>query len=194
MGSILEIINEEIENHNFNQLIGSDEFKNWFGDWENDPENSSKVVDVDGKPLVVYHATNNNFNQFRPSTMLNNGSVKYKGIDIPDSEWNDFISSHDLEQQDEFWFSTKPWGNDDNDIILPVFLNIRNLEIGDAGDVGGYGTYHNYISTYDSSDGLVIHNADNSGMDYYITTTPENIKIANGKNKIFSPTNTDIYK
>lgn len=29
-------------------------FKNWFGDWEKDPKNASKVVDADGKPLVVY--------------------------------------------------------------------------------------------------------------------------------------------
>ena len=27
--------------------------KNWFGDWENDPENSSKVVDENGEPQVV---------------------------------------------------------------------------------------------------------------------------------------------
>ena len=29
-------------------------FKNWFGDWENDPANASKVVDENGEPLVVY--------------------------------------------------------------------------------------------------------------------------------------------
>lgn len=29
-------------------------FKDWFGDWENDPENASKVVDENGEPLVVY--------------------------------------------------------------------------------------------------------------------------------------------
>lgn len=28
-------------------------FKDWFGDWENDPENASKVVDENGEPLVV---------------------------------------------------------------------------------------------------------------------------------------------
>lgn len=28
-------------------------FKNWFGDWESDPESSSKVVDENGEPLVV---------------------------------------------------------------------------------------------------------------------------------------------
>ena len=35
----------------------STNFKNWFGDWENDPEHASKVVDKDGRPLVVYHGT-----------------------------------------------------------------------------------------------------------------------------------------
>ena len=30
-------------------------FKEWFGDWENDPTNASKVVDENGEPLVVYH-------------------------------------------------------------------------------------------------------------------------------------------
>ncbi len=30
-------------------------FKNWFGDWENAPEDASKVVDENGEPKVVYH-------------------------------------------------------------------------------------------------------------------------------------------
>lgn len=33
-------------------------FKDWFGDWKNDPKNASKVVDENGEPLVVYHGTN----------------------------------------------------------------------------------------------------------------------------------------
>ena len=32
-------------------------FKDWFGDWENDPEAASKVVDENGEPKVVYHGT-----------------------------------------------------------------------------------------------------------------------------------------
>lgn len=32
-------------------------FKKWFGDWENDSENVSKVVDENGEPMVVYHGT-----------------------------------------------------------------------------------------------------------------------------------------
>ena len=31
-------------------------FKEWFGDWENDPKNASKVVDENGEPLVVWHS------------------------------------------------------------------------------------------------------------------------------------------
>ena len=32
-------------------------FRAWFGDWEGDPANASKVVDENGEPLVVYHGT-----------------------------------------------------------------------------------------------------------------------------------------
>jgi hypothetical protein len=35
--------------------VRTPEFKDWFGDWENDPENASKVVDENGEPKVVYH-------------------------------------------------------------------------------------------------------------------------------------------
>jgi hypothetical protein len=36
------------------KLVRTAAFKKWFGDWENDPENASKVVDKNGEPLVVY--------------------------------------------------------------------------------------------------------------------------------------------
>jgi hypothetical protein len=39
-------------------------FKNWFGDWEKDPANASKVVDENGEPRVVFHGTNVKFDQF----------------------------------------------------------------------------------------------------------------------------------
>jgi hypothetical protein len=32
-------------------------FKDWFGDWENDPKNSSKAVDQNGEPALVYHGS-----------------------------------------------------------------------------------------------------------------------------------------
>ena len=42
-------------------------FKDWFGDWENDPKNASKVVDENGEPLVVYHGSTAKFNTFDKS-------------------------------------------------------------------------------------------------------------------------------
>ena len=43
-------------------------FKAWFGDWQNDPENASKVVNPrTGEPQVVYHGTNAQFDTFEPS-------------------------------------------------------------------------------------------------------------------------------
>jgi len=38
-------------------LVRSVAFKKWFGDWENDPKNASKVVDENGEPMVVYHGS-----------------------------------------------------------------------------------------------------------------------------------------
>lgn len=50
------------------QQVRSPEFKAWFGDWENDPENASKVVNPKtGEPLVVYHASTASFDVFEPS-------------------------------------------------------------------------------------------------------------------------------
>lgn len=40
-------------------------FKDWFGDWENDPANASKVVDENGEPLVVYHSSTESFEEFK---------------------------------------------------------------------------------------------------------------------------------
>ena len=50
------------------KLVRTLEFKAWFGDWENDPANASKVVDENGEPLVVYHGTEkkSNFIKFAP--------------------------------------------------------------------------------------------------------------------------------
>lgn len=37
--------------------VRTNAFKEWFGDFENDPKNASKVVDSNGEPLVVYHGS-----------------------------------------------------------------------------------------------------------------------------------------
>lgn len=44
--------------------VRTEAFKSWFGDWEYDPENASKVVDENGEPLVVYHGSPHVFTVF----------------------------------------------------------------------------------------------------------------------------------
>ena len=44
--------------------VRTPEFKRWFGDWENDPQSASKVVDENGEPRVVYHGTHGDFTVF----------------------------------------------------------------------------------------------------------------------------------
>ena len=46
-------------------------FKNWFGDWENDPQKASKIVDENGEPLVVYHGTKADFSVFEGQRIAN---------------------------------------------------------------------------------------------------------------------------
>lgn len=55
-------------------------FKAWFGDWENDPNNASKVVNPEtGEPLVVYHGTDAEFNVFDRSKVGSNTDNGMRG-------------------------------------------------------------------------------------------------------------------
>lgn len=48
--------------------VRTKEFKDWFGDWQNDPENASKVVDENGEPRIVYHGSDQyGFDIFDPN-------------------------------------------------------------------------------------------------------------------------------
>ena len=91
-------------------------FKRWFGDWENDPENASKVVDENGEPLVVYHYTDNeNLTEF--------------SIDFD----NYFSKSGGTKNAIFFTTDNVVPGTEDNFLTsrkakLSLFLNIKNLE------------------------------------------------------------------
>ena len=89
-------------------LARTPEFKAWFGDWENDPENASKVVDENGEPMVVYHGTLQKFNVF--NTYYDNDTWHGKG--------SYFTSS--LKDLKSNYVTSK------EDIYLDVFLNIKN--------------------------------------------------------------------
>lgn len=93
-------------------------FKRWFGDWENDPANASKVVDENGEPLVVYHGTNAEFTVFDNSK----NDFSYKGFYFTDSK--------------------EMAGSYKGDILMATFLNIR-----DYYKVNAEGKNWNNIST-----------------------------------------------
>lgn len=51
--------------------VRTDAFKNWFGDWENDPDNASKIVDKNGEPKPLYHGTKMaEFNEFNKGNIF----------------------------------------------------------------------------------------------------------------------------
>lgn len=89
------------------KLVRTPEFKKWFGDWENDPKNASKVVDENGEPLVVYHGTDSNFYIFEINEISKNtGNFGHYGYG--------FYFSKDLAE-------SKHYGSR----IINVFLNIK---------------------------------------------------------------------
>lgn len=47
-----------------NAVEESQQFKRWFGDWQNNPAKASKVVNADGTPKVMYRGGNETFNIF----------------------------------------------------------------------------------------------------------------------------------
>ena len=76
-------------------------FKDWFGDWINNPEEASKVVDENGEPLVVYHGGTKDITIFKHGTKDNsNTGIGYytdnkTGEKIPlDSERTIFFSDN----------------------------------------------------------------------------------------------------
>ena len=61
--SIVHRFSEKV-NMKISEVTQSQQFKRWFGDWQNDPANASKIVNADGTPKVVYHGTNAEFTVF----------------------------------------------------------------------------------------------------------------------------------
>lgn len=58
--------------------VRTSNFKNWFGDWEGDPANSSQAVDENGEPLVLYRGDKDLWNEYdtsRQGENTNDGGV-----------------------------------------------------------------------------------------------------------------------
>lgn len=99
------------------KLVRTPEFIAWFGDWEKDPDNASKVVDKNGEPMPVFHGT--------PSYGFKEFLNDYKLPRNTDNETNNlgiwFASDKDVASK--FIFDKSKGG------VYEVFLNIRTPKV-----------------------------------------------------------------
>ena len=170
-------------------------FKNWFGDWEKDPQNASKVVDENGEPRVVYHGTYGDFTVFDKAMI---GSATDYGL------WGRGFYFTNMENT--------PYGNKK----LALFLNIRNPFIFNdyksAEEIGDYlniwdGNFHEddrfgIFRPYARGAAQIAGSAQERGHDgliavlgkwtEYIAFEPNQIKSATDNRGTFDPKNPDI--
>jgi hypothetical protein len=148
------------------KLVRTPEFKAWFGDWENDPQNASKVVDENGEPLVVYHGSRKKlFTQFK-------NYFERKNKPIP----NDRIKLH-------FFTNDRNAAKDYGTIIYECFLSMKNplnYEI-------SVGSPEQAIFQQ-NKDGFILE----SSTSIFAVPKSNQIKLADGTNTTFDIDNQDI--
>nr|DAO65095.1 MAG TPA: Large polyvalent protein associated domain 38 [Caudoviricetes sp.] len=182
-------------------------FKNWFGDWENDPENASKVVDENGEPMVMYHYTDENFTIF--------GKDKEVGKNTFGNATN---ASYAATTTVGHWFTSNKQQPEYMGKPMECFLNI--VEPFDGYTLEGLADYlNNYMSEEDFNyyeedyenvapiieagnnfreekikdgyDGVVIDDEEFGGTSY-VAFNANQIKSAENNNGDFSADNNDI--
>jgi hypothetical protein len=166
------------------------EFKRWFGD--------SKVVDAEGRPLVVYHGyagrTFNIFNRKKLGANFDN-PVSRAGFFFADEATADTFA--DSAADDKFWSGKRI----SRPRVHAVYLSLQNpIEI-DAAEYDGTSdsdTAELAKKIEDAKkaghDGAVIRGwQDGSGAEVqYVAFRPEQIKSATGNSGAFDPANPDI--
>ena len=118
-------------------------FKDWFGDWENDPDNSSKVVDENGEPRVVYHGSGKWFHIFNGKSVIHKSNAADNTIYMSDNREmaESYVPGHwfgvsDNEKsktvKDVILDENSPlhkmysWGISREGGIYPLFANIKH--------------------------------------------------------------------
>lgn len=155
--------------------VRTPEFVKWFGNWLNDPENASKVVDENGEPLVVYHTRQkgNDFTKFRSGT---------EGL---------------------IWFADSKEGSimaamGEGDTI-EVYLNARSpfntketaVHFGDIPHTKYNEKLNRVTSVLEHTGDDLVYVEDESGIAFAVQN-PNQIKSATGNNGDFSEKNDDI--
>ncbi len=154
-------------------LVRTPAFKQWFGNWEEDPENSSKVVDINKEPLVVFHGSHSkeNFSVF-----------EYRG----DSYGFHFGTKQSAQDRLRDLSAEMFYGG--NPRILEVFLNIKNpIKLKD------YNKQEYEYAEELGKDGVIYENeVEDIGSISYAVFSSNQIKLADGTNTTFDSNNPDI--
>jgi len=103
------------------ELVRTPAFKKWFGDWENDPANASKIVDENGEPKVMYRG--NPKEQQDLGYTFNKG---YNFLNKSNSNNFGFFFTDDIDVAKKY-MKVSIWGEIQGGSITQVFLNVKNL-------------------------------------------------------------------
>lgn len=108
--------------------IYTPEFKKWFGDWENDPENSSKVVGEDGKPIVVYHGGDKEIADFSKGSNRGYMGTAYFTDNEEAAQKYALLGGidSDFEGVEDYKDALEKSGIERSPTITKAYLNIRN--------------------------------------------------------------------
>ena len=164
--------------------VRTDEFKNWFGDWQ-DSDEASQVVDENGEPLIVYHGTDADF------------SIFDRGLLGKNTDENASDEAFARTAHVGFWFSTQqiPWV----DKHMPVYLNFRNPLRFDsleemANAVGEAESVEAYLNELRSAgyDSIIVEADEEYGGTSYVALEPNQIKSATENVGSFSSSEDDI--
>ncbi len=159
--------------------VDSPAFKAWFGD--------SKAVDAKGKPLVVYHGTNSDFEAFDPASR---GS---QTRDADASQGYFFSASPDVASQ----YAQLGTGPEN---VVPVYLSLQNPMIEDAEGAPYIRDYFMDVMEQAAEaghDGVIFKNVEDGVTAGHLSETfvafhPEQIKSSVGNSGTFDPNDPRI--
>jgi hypothetical protein len=123
------------------KLVRTPAFKAWFGDWEKDPANASKVIDENGEPLLLYHGTDVDFNVYDLSKIGEGSDLLGKGIYLTENKnvanfYANFVGQkrYIIRYEDGIFGTPNPIYEKDADkkaekhkVIYQFFVNAKNF-------------------------------------------------------------------
>ena len=181
-------------NPKFENVTHSQQFKRWFGDWENNPNTASKVVNEDGTPKIVYHGTDGEFTVFENmKTGKNFGDIS-SGMFF----FTNYKEGYPNSAVDYARNSSKNNGGNPN--IKEVYLDIKKPLRLDSRGYYSTNEYYDknaediYMRFLDGDyDGVIIENSDKNADDsiLYAVDNSKQIKSATDNIGTFDKGNDD---